>query len=401
MRCQPLTTLLLILILAACAAASEAPYPAGKVSHVNGYLVLHLAGDGEQLGRQQARLAGRLVKRVVREVLLEGEAAGAKYEPMMRGAAVMERYLPEEWRAELKALAQGTGLRYMDLVALQLFGDIQRGQRCTTYAALGPATRSGECIVGRNMDFWDHGVSRYAGCILHYTPTTGLPFMTVSWCGIINGWTAMNSAGIVCANNTAYGRKDTIEGLSTCFMIRKVVQYARTVQEGVRIVQETPRACGTSLLIAGGNPPEAAIVEFDHDKVAVRWARKGYVCADNSFRLLGQVTTLGGFEGDAGDQTEPEAPGGPQDFEEDDTYSSYWLSRDQLLAKLIRTNFGLIDDSTNFAAAEGVPIRSINLHSALLFPQRLTFRLSMGKVPAADQAYRRFAMTQQGIVSDN
>ncbi|MCE5218761.1 C45 family peptidase [bacterium] len=399
MRRQPLTALLLVLTLSACAGASEAPYPAGKASHVNGYLVLHLAGDGEQLGHQQARLAGRLVKRVVKEVLLEGEAAGAKYEPMMRGAAVMERYLPEEWRAELKALARDTGLRYLDLVALQLFGDIQRGQRCTTYAALGPATRSGECIVGRNMDFWDHGVSRYAGCILHYTPSTGLPFMTVSWCGIINGWTAMNSAGIVCANNTAYGGKDTIEGLSTCFMIRKVAQYARTVEEGVRIVQETPRACGTNLLIAGGNPPAAAIVEFDHDKVAVRWAHKGYVCADNSFRLLGQVTTLAGFEGDAGSEAGPRTES--QDLLEDDSFGGYWLSRDQLLAKLIRTNFGLIDDSMNFAAAEGVPIRSINLQSALLFPQRLTFRLSMGKVPAADQAYRRFAMTHQGIVSDN
>ena len=54
----------------------------------------------------------------------------------------------------------------------------------------------------------------------------------------------------------------------------------------------------------------------------------------------------------------------------------------------------------NFAGAPGVPITSMNLHSALLFPKDLRFRVSMGRIPACEQPYRAFRMTEGGIVAD-
>jgi len=195
----------------------------------------------------------------------------------------------------------------------------------------------------------------------------------------------MNEHGIVCANNSAYGGKDSLEGLSTCFMVRKVVQFARTVEEGVRIVESTPRACGTNLIIAGGNPPNAAVVEYDHGRVAVRWAKDGFVCADNSFRAL------------AGKTDEPETGA---DAPTATSYSPYWLSRHDLLRKLIRENYARIDETMNFATAEGIALRSINLHSALLFPQRLALRVSMSESPAVDHRYWKYRMQEGRLVSD-
>ncbi|NSW54644.1 MAG: hypothetical protein HPY44_01405 [Armatimonadetes bacterium] len=85
----------------------------------------------------------------------------------------------------------------------------------------------------------------------------------------------------------------------------------------------------------------------------------------------------------------------------DDLFGEYdWMSRDELLVKLVRRHYGRIDESTNLLGAQGVPIRSINLHSALLFPDRLAFRVSVGEVPAADQPCCRYRMTERGIVSD-
>ncbi len=389
MRTARLVAIVLTLAVAATATQVAAPYPRGHRTRLYGTIVMHLAGSPDDLGRQHARMARRLVRRVVNDVIVQGEGAGSRHDSLIKGAMVMEGYLPAEYRAELQALARETGLAYPDLVALQLFGDVQRGQGCTSYAVYGPATKTGECIVGRNMDFWDHGVTAYAACLIHYTPTTGIPFVTTSWCGIINGWTAMNACGIVCANNSAYGGKDSIEGLSTCFMVRKVAQYAHTVEEGIRIVQETPRACGTNLIIAGGDPPQAAIVEFDHEQVVVRRARDGFVCAANSFRALGRPAPSAPEQG-------ADTPGGEPALD-----YSFGYSRDDILTRWIRETYGRIDDTMNFAAAEGVPIRSINLHSALLFPQRRSFRVSMGKCPAADYPYRRYRLTEQGVVADH
>ena len=69
------------------------------------------------------------------------------------------------------------------------------------------------------------------------------------------------------------------------------------------------------------------------------------------------------------------------------------------LLKLIDENHGRIDRTMNFAAAPGVALRYINLHSALLFPKDLTFAVAMGKVPACYHPYRKFRMTPQGIVN--
>jgi hypothetical protein len=323
------------------------------------------------MGRQHGQLLRPVIQRVVRDVVEKG-AGGSHLEALVDGAMVMEKYLPDSYREELQALAAAAVVDYHKLVALQLFGDVNRGQRCSSYAVFGPATLGGECIVGRNMDYWDYGASQYAAILIEYRPAEGNPFLTCSWAGIINGWTALNDRGVFCSNNSAYGGVDSLDGLSTCFMVRKVAQFAGSVDEGIGIVQNTPRACGTNLLIAGGDPPDAAIVEYDHDQVAVRKAIEGYVLADNSFRKLGV---------DA--ETEEETYEG----------SRYWILR-----KLIRDNYGRIDRTMNFASAQGVPMRSINLHSALVFTGDRTMYVSMGKVPAADQPYRGFKLTADGVV---
>jgi len=360
----------LVLAMALTVACRAQDGPRGELREINGYRVLSVSGSPAEMGRQHGELLRDTVRRVVRDVVVEGAGAYGLDE-LLDGALVMERYLPDAYRQELRALADAAGVDYVQLVALQLFGDVRRAQFCTSYAVFGPATATGECICGRNMDYWDYGASEYAAILLHCKPADGHEFLTCSWAGIINGWTALNDHGVFCSNNSAYGGEDSLHGLSTCFMVRTVAQFAATVEEGVRVVETTPRACGTNLLIAGGDPPDAAMVEFDHRDLVVRRATEGFVLADNSFRSLGREEPL----------DEPSA------------YSRYGT-----LLGLIREHYERIDRSMNFAAAPGVPIRSINLHSALLFPADRTIYVSMGRAPAADHPYRGFRLTDEGIV---
>ena len=69
-----------------------------------------------------------------------------------------------------------------------------------------------------------------------------------------------------------------------------------------------------------------------------------------------------------------------------------------MIPPVIRDNYGRIDRTMNFASAQGVPMRSINLHSALVFTSDRTMYVSMGKVPAADQPYHGFKLTADGVV---
>lgn len=344
----------------------------GRLERINGYLVVHLEGTPEEIGEQHGRLLKAEIKRVVADVFrnaVDNESS------MLRGAMKMEAFLPEDFRRELRSLAKAAEVEYEPLVAIQLFGDVKRAQMCTFYAAFDEATRAGEPIIGRNMEYYDYGVSDYGFVLIHFRPDQGIPFVTLSWAGVINGWTAMNEKGIVAANNTAYGTlQNSLEGLSTCFMLRKIVQYAGTVEEGIAIVKAAPRSCGTVMLIGGGYPPDAVAVEYDHKEIEVCRAKRGVVVADNTFsRLYCQQPR------------EPDPKGS---------------SRYDVLWRLIGENYGKIDREMNFAAAEGVPISALNLHSALLFPKDLRLRVAMGSAPACRQPYRKFRMTPKGIVSD-
>jgi len=353
----------------------------GWLKRINGCLVLHVEGTPEAMGEQHGRLLRPQIQRAC-EALINDSYTGDSYERLIAGVKVMERFQPEEFRRELKALAEAAGIDYWDCVAMQLFGDVDRGGRvdiageppmkCTSYAVLGPATKTGELIVGRNLDYWDAGVGEYGAILMHVKPDRGHAFLTVTWAGIINGWTLMNEKGLVTSNNSS-GGASSLKGISTCFMLRKVAQYASTVEEGIEIVKKGPRACGTNMLIAGGDPPDAAMVEFEHGAVAVRRPERGCVLAANSFRKLHQPGLLDRF--------------------------TFLSSRYDALDKLIQKHHGRIDRTMNFAGAKGVPMYC-NLHSAVLFPKDLIIRVSMGETPAYEHPYRGFRMTPDGVVAE-
>lgn len=405
---------------------TPAPRPAfaktehGRLYTVDGYRVLELSGTPEEMGRAHGELLGEEIRRVVRDVLAPEDEFGT-WSMIEAAVRVMERYQPERFRREMRALAGASGVEYMQIVALQLFGDARRGARpaewgeddfvpsdedltpedrklmpedrelldqspaqCTNYALFGPATATGELIVGRNFDYFNIDVAEYASIIIHYRPEGKHSFVTLTWSGVVNGWTLMNDRGLCAANNTAFHLSDSLEGISTCFLQRLIVENAPTVEVGIEIARRGPRACGTAMLVAGRSSRAlssdggrddrwtAVELEFDHEDFVVRKATDGYVLASNDFRLLG----CGRRRADVADGT-----------------------RYGTLFGLIRKDHGRITRTMNFAAAPGVPLRSINLHSCLLFPSDQTLAVSMGRVPACGERYRRLRVTEKGIVA--
>jgi len=354
----------------------------GRLERIHGYHVMTLDGTPEEMGRAAGRLVGALVRRVLQALIRDGLGRDAAvYANLLASSARMESYQPAAYRAELAALADSAGVRYEDLLLLQYHGDVRRcmtgpgaDRLCTSFAVLPPNTRENTCLVGRNLDYFDEGVSEYATILIHYRPAGKIPFVTVTWTGIINGWTLLNLRGIFASNNTAYGAEhESLEGISTCFLLRMIAEEASTVAQGIAIVERGPRACGTNLLIASGNPPDAALIEFDHRAVAVRRPIAGFVGAANSYQML------------YASAPDPDSPR---------------LGRCGEAYRLVQENRGEVDFSMNIAGAEGVPIPSMNLHCATvdLAPRRL--RLSMGTIPAYRLPFKAFRLTEQGLVGE-
>ena len=373
------------LLLAAClglASAAPARVPHGRLETLNGYTVVSVDGTPEQMGTAYGTLLAPLIRRVVKAVITDGVAKDPQARKnLLAGSRVMERFQPPEYIAELKAIAKAARVPYPDLLLLQYFGDVRRSVTgtgrsmfCTSFAILPPLTRGQRCITGRNFDYFDEGVGEYASLLAYYRPAGRIPFVTVTWAGVINGWTLLNARGIVTSNNTAFGaRSNSLEGISTCFLLRLVAERATTVAQGVALVRKGPRACGTNMLIASGRPPDGALCEFDHARLIVRRPDKGFVGAANGYFKLYQE--------------------GWGDFD------PYW-GRIGTARDLARKARGRIDFASNIAGADGVPIESMNLHSVTIDATALRLKVAMGAIPACKLPYKALRLTKRGLVAD-
>ncbi len=254
---------------------------------------------------------------------------------------------------------------------------------CSSFAAFGEATAGGRPLVGRNFDFAGHGLEESIHLILQEIPEgpgAGQPFVTVGYAGILNGWSAMNADGLFASNNTLLGESDSVEGISTCFLLRKIVERGRTVEDGVDIVRKGPRACGTGMLVAGRNRAgawDARFVEFDHDSLAVVEPERGVVLATNTRQRL----PFGGIA--------PAAVPSCRRFRTLKAVLDEWRGR-----------LAFDSPSPNPAAKKGVYMAG-NLHCVLADPESRRFRLAVspkpGK-PAARQAFRTFRIEKTAVV---
>jgi len=363
-------------------AAEPAVVPHGRLETLNGYTVVSVEGTPEEMGTAYGKLLGPTIRRVVKAMITDGFGKEADaYQNILKGSKVMARFQPAELLAELKAIAAAANVSYDDLVLLQYFGDVRRcitgpgsASMCCSFAVLPPLTRERVCLVGRSFEYFDNGVGDYASLLAYHRPKGRNAFVTVTWAGVINGWTLLNEKGVVCSNNTAFGAKSqSLQGISTCNMLRYVAERASTVAEGVELVRKGPRACATIMLVASGHPPDGAILEFDHEGIVVRRPEGGFVGAANSYFKLYQ---------------EERADADP-----------YW-GRIKAARDLALGSKGQLDFSRNLGGAEGVPIVSMSLHAVTIDATALRLKVAMGRIPACELPFKAFRLTKGGLVAD-
>jgi hypothetical protein len=99
-------------------------------------------------------------------------------------------------------------------------------------------------------------------------------------------------------------------------------------------------------------------------------AEDGILIATNSFRTLYQAEPLGLADGKDG--------------------------RYNALLHCIRTNYGHISAEMNFLNVPGV-YQDFGVFSVLFDPSAERFRLASGRMPAAEQPFRNFSITTEGI----
>lgn len=356
-------------------------------------VLLTVRGSPTERGTAHGMLLKPEIQRLIRglhdELKHNRPEPEAHFAACLAGARKMKSFLEPDVLAELTACAAAAAIPVDELLLVQLYGDINRAEGfttlCSAYAAFGPATVDGNLQFGRNLDYPVRNLDKTLPMILQEIPTgenAGRPFITIGFAGIISGWTAMNADGLCAENNTLFNGVDSTEGLATCFMVRKVVERATTVEAAVKILETTPRACTTAMIVAGRNQAghwDGRLFEFDHKTLVQKQPEKGLLWETNTCQKLptsGRAPTA--------------EPG---------------CSRFQTLKRHLTQYYGQLDfanDQHNLVAKQGVYL-SINLHCAWLDPARQEFKLAVAPdpadpaKPAAENKFHHFRITATAI----
>lgn len=149
---------------------------------------------------------------------------------------------------------------------------------CTAFAVGGE-----RLLVGRNFDFEAGRVFDENKIIARFRPDRGYAFLSVAWPGMAGAVTGINERKIFCSLNGAHSAdKDNI-GTPVSIVVRQLLQYAGTLDEAIRILQDAQVFVSDSFLLADGNTGEAAVVEKSPGRTAVRRMRDRVLLQANHF----------------------------------------------------------------------------------------------------------------------
>ncbi|QQQ27397.1 C45 family autoproteolytic acyltransferase/hydolase [Chryseobacterium indoltheticum] len=188
----------------------------------------------------------------------------------------------EDFQAELYGLSQYSSNKY-DFIApkfrraMYLHGahDIGHAMQdlmvvgCTSLAVWNENTEDGDLLIGRNFDFYVGDEFAKNKLVEFIEPENGIPYLSVSWPGMIGVVSGMNKEGITVTINAGKSKIPLTAKTPISFVTREILQYATTIDEAIAIAKKRKVFVSESILVGSANDKNAVIIEVSPDNFGV------------------------------------------------------------------------------------------------------------------------------------
>ncbi|RLJ34468.1 acyl-CoA:6-aminopenicillanic acid acyl transferase [Chryseobacterium sp. 7] len=180
----------------------------------------------------------------------------------------------EDYQAELYGLSQYSSDQY-DFIApkylrnLYLHGahDIGHAMQdlamvgCSSLAVWNENTEDGDLLIGRNFDFYVGDDFAKNKLVEFVQPEEGIPYMSVSWPGMIGVVSGMNKEGITVTINAGKSKIPLTAKTPISFVTREILQYAKNIDDAIAIAKKRKVFVSESILVGSAADKNAVIIE--------------------------------------------------------------------------------------------------------------------------------------------
>ncbi|CAD7808123.1 hypothetical protein CHRY9390_01772 [Chryseobacterium aquaeductus] len=242
---------------------------------------LYIKGNPLQLGYNNGALTQDLMQKQ-EEIFfskVEGFVPSKFKQNLLRGFLKwynrkMYLNIREDFQAELYGLSQYSSDKY-DFIApkfrraMYLHGahDIGHAMQdlmvvgCTSLAVWNENTEDGDLLIGRNFDFYVGDEFAKNKLVEFIQPESGIPYLSVSWPGMIGVVSGMNKEGIAVTINAGKSKIPLTAKTPISLVTREILQYAKSIDEAIAIAKKRKVFVSESILVGSANDKKAVIIE--------------------------------------------------------------------------------------------------------------------------------------------
>jgi len=250
---------------------------------------LYIKGNPLQLGYNNGALTQNLMQKQ-EEIFfskVEGFVPSKFKQNLLRGFLKwynrkMFLNVREDYQAELYGLSQYSSDKY-DFIApkflrsMYLHGahDIGHAMQdlmvvgCTSLAVWNENTEDGDLLIGRDFDFYVGDDFAKNKLVEFVEPEEGIPYLSVSWPGMIGVVSGMNKEGITVTINAGKSKIPLTAKTPISLVTREILQYAKNINEAIAIAKKRKVFVSESILVGSANDKNAVIIEVSPDNFGV------------------------------------------------------------------------------------------------------------------------------------